>query len=552
MSVGNLALSDRSSGEDSRTGQARGFDRFRVGWKIWAIWFFAFFIISAIVPRDAHFDAAHYHLHNGWSFWAGRLDQDFAPSEMHSFLNPFHSAIVWLLVSTLPGPLAIGLLGLVQAVILPGLYALLARLAWRLDIDVSPAILFAIALACFTSQPMIIMLSSVLNDHWGAATFLFALVLLVPHDREMPGWKALVAGSVLVGAGFGMKLTNAVYVVGYAAAVLVIMPGWQARLRACAICAAAGLGAVLLTGGWWAWMMYERFGNPIFPNLNALFDAPLGPDTAFRDEKFLPGSFLEGALRPFWFSFDASPINEQPTRDFRLLAGYLAALAIPVVAGIRWRSGEAGRQDRALLALSLGFLVTFTAWTAIFSIQRYAMGLYLIGPALLVAFAGWLFPRAVPTSAGRLVTFALVGALLLSTSFERLRRVPWQSWNEPYVWTELPASIDPDGAIIVMSSFYPSAFTAPAFASADMITHADARPWSRPALAHYREQVRAEIQSSDRPVYGVMFHGQESRQPALARMAGEYGLTADFDECERLRTAFDTSGTHWLVCPLRR
>lgn len=402
MSVGNLALSDRSSGEDSRTGQARGFDRFRVGWKIWAIWFFAFFIISAIVPRDAHFDAAHYHLHNGWSFWAGRLDQDFAPSEMHSFLNPFHSAIVWLLVSTLPGPLAIGLLGLVQAVILPGLYALLARLAWRLDIDVSPAILFAIALACFTSQPMIIMLSSVLNDHWGAATFLFALVLLVPHDREMPGWKALVAGSILVGAGFGMKLTNAVYVVGYAAAVLVIMPGWQARLRACAICAAAGLGAVLLTGGWWAWMMYERFGNPIFPNLNALFDAPLGPDTAFRDEKFLPGSFLEGALRPFWFSFDASPINEQPTRDFRLLAGYLAALAIPVVAGIRWRSGEAGRQDRALLALSLGFLVTFTAWTAIFSIQRYAMGLYLIGPAFRPGLAGSLRRVAVPPGCSNL------------------------------------------------------------------------------------------------------------------------------------------------------
>ncbi|MGB3626597.1 MAG: hypothetical protein WA989_12255, partial [Henriciella sp.] len=300
------------------------------------------------------------------------------------------------------------------------------------------------------------------------------------------------------------------------------------------------------------WMMYERFGNPVFPHLNSLFDAPLGPDTAFRDEKFLPDSFMEGLLRPFWFSFDASPINEQATRDFRLLAGYIPALAIPGMALWRAQNGKAGSSDRVMVALALGFLSTFAIWTAVFSIQRYVMGLYLVGPVLLAATAWWLFPAYVAQPRGRILTFAVAAVLLLSTSYERLRRVPWQSWQEPYVWTELPSTVDPAGAIIVMSAFYPSAFTAPAFSDAYFITHGDPRPWSRPALAKYRETVRATIQSSSRPVYGVMFHGQESREPALHQLADEYGLTANFADCQQLETAFDTAATHWLACPMRR
>ncbi|MEQ9314752.1 MAG: hypothetical protein RLN72_02810, partial [Henriciella sp.] len=278
-------------------------------WKVWAAWLAVFFVFSAIAPRDAHFDAAHYHLHNGWSFWEGRLDRDLAPSELHSFLNPFHSAIVWLVVSSLPGPLAIGLLGMVQATILPVLYALLARLAWRMQADVPPTMLMVIAFTCFASQPMMLMLSSILNDHWGALAFVLALVLLLPPDRASPKLTSLALASGVVGLSFGMKLTNAVYVAGFAAAVLILLPDMVTRAKGVAVCAAVGLGSALLTGGWWAFEMYERFGNPIFPNLNTLFGAPLGPDFAFRDEKFLPASFWEGFIRPILFSWDASPIN---------------------------------------------------------------------------------------------------------------------------------------------------------------------------------------------------------------------------------------------------
>jgi len=549
---GEMTLAGKPPFDEGKQDQAGDFGRYRVDWKVWAAWLAVFFLFSAVAPRDAHFDAAHYHLHNGWSFWSGRLDQDLAPAELHTFLNPFHSAIVWLLVSNLPGPLAIGLLGLVQAMILPALYALLARLAFHLKADVSPILLVVVAFVCFASQPMLLMLSSILNDHWGALAFVVGLVLLFPPERSAPSLRSLAIASGLIGLTFGMKLTNAVYVAGFAAAALAILPGATVRLRGVAVCAMVGLGAAMLSGGWWAWEMYERFGNPIFPNLNSLFDSPLGPDGAFRDEKFLPESFWEGVVRPIFFSFDASPINEQPTRDFRLLVGYVASFAILTLSALAWWKGRADHRHRILCALSACFLLTFTAWTLMFSIQRYAMGLYIIGPVLLMGVLWLLWPVKLSRQAPRLAVLALMGALLVSTSFERLRRVPWKSVSEKYVWTELPEGVDVTGSIVIMSSFYPTAFTAPAFADAHLITHGDARPWSRPALENYRPQIKEAISQSDRQVFAVMFFGQESGEDALNRLADDYGLEASLSACSPMQTAFDSGGTYWQLCALSR
>lgn len=106
---------------------ALGIDAYRVDWKVWAAWFVGFAVLSAVFPRDAHFDVSHYHLQNGWSLLEGRLLQDMAPAGLHSFLNPIHSAFIWFLVDNLPGPLVVALLSPIHAAILPVTYAFGAR-----------------------------------------------------------------------------------------------------------------------------------------------------------------------------------------------------------------------------------------------------------------------------------------------------------------------------------------------------------------------------------------------------------------------------------------
>ncbi|MCA8902188.1 MAG: hypothetical protein KDA53_13185, partial [Hyphomonas sp.] len=121
------------------------------------------------------------------------------------------------------------------------------------------------------------MLASIRNDHLAAGAFIAALLFLVRRDGQAPGWKAAGAAALLMGLAIGMKLTAIVYAAGLAAAVLVAVPGWAARGRAVLAAAVAGLAGILLTGGWWFHVLWEAYGNPVFPMANGLFHAPLGP-----------------------------------------------------------------------------------------------------------------------------------------------------------------------------------------------------------------------------------------------------------------------------------
>jgi hypothetical protein len=74
---------------------------------------------------------------------------------------------------------------------------------------------------------------------------------------------------LLLGAAVGLKLTNVVYALGAAAAVLA-----ATRPLMATICLGLG-GAVgaLATGGAWGLMLWREMGNPIFPLFNAVFQS---------------------------------------------------------------------------------------------------------------------------------------------------------------------------------------------------------------------------------------------------------------------------------------
>lgn len=533
---------------------APGIDAYRVDWKVWAAWFVGFAVFSAILPRDAHFDIAHYHIHNGWALANDRLGVDMAPAGLHSFLNPVHSLIVWWLISALPGPLVVAVLSVVQAALLPVLYVLGARLSARLDLSLSPLLLAVAALAGFLTLSNVLMQASLLNDHWGALTFLIALVLLVGRHPEPPSLVSFGLASFLVGAMAGLKLTNAIYIPGFAAAALVLTESWSARWRASLISAVAGLAGIFLFGGWWAWMMWDMFGNPVYPHLNATFGSPpLGPDEAFRDPRYLPEGVIDALFRPFFFSFDGSLIYEYDVADFRFLPAYVATIGTLIWIGSRaLRRLELPEGTRLVAGLSASFLVTYLFWAMMFSIIRYAMALWLVAPILVLVISVWAFPALRELKQFRLIALSICAAFVLTTSQAPGRRVAWSNWTEPYVSTKLPTDLDISGSVVVFSANYPTAFTAPAFSGAAWLTHADTRAWSRPALENYRPLIRERIESSTSPVYAVMFSGQGSGADELKRMASELGLGARFEACQALSTGFDLGSTHWVVCPLTR
>ena len=79
-----------------------------------------------------------------------------------------------------------------------------------------------------------------------------------------------VLAGLLIGAAVGLKLTNVVYALGAAAAVLAA----TRPLRATLCLGVGGAMGALATGGAWGLMLWRELGNPIFPLFNAVFRSP--------------------------------------------------------------------------------------------------------------------------------------------------------------------------------------------------------------------------------------------------------------------------------------
>lgn len=519
----------------------------------WLAWVVVFCTASAFFPRDASFDVVHYHIQNGWSALEGRLSRDLAPSELHSFLNPAWQAIAVWLILHLPGHLAAALLALPQALILPALYVLTRRLGASRDTLLPAAPALAIAVMGFSAALQFTLFASLRNDVVGALAFILALIALSPRGRDAPGLAALALSSLLIGYSAGAKLTNLVYLTGYAAAVLLAIPGLTGRARAALVCAGAGLAGLLLGGGAWAFRLWQETGNPMFPMMNGLFGSSLGTAESFRDARFLPHSLPDGLTRPFRFLFDGELIGGHDFFDPRLVVGYLAALAIAglALAGLRHR---ALAPQRPLLVLAGAFLSAFVFWTFMFSIERYFLAGWLIGPSLAAGLVARYAPGALSHPRARLAGFAGATALVLLTSPPELRRVGWTSLAEPYAWSQAPDDPRFADALILMSAYYPTAFNVLAFPESARFGHIDTQEWSRPALAPWRtrflDPVIADPQGP--ALFAVVFDPGGGVQPALARITADNPVLADPDACQRLRTSFDHEGQGWYVCPLTR
>lgn len=530
-----------------------GIAAYDINWKVWALWFAAFALLSAVFPRDAVFDIAHYHIHNGWSAQNGRITQDMAPADLHSFLNPIHSLVVWALIERLPGPMVIALLSPVQAALLPLLYAFGARLAVRVSTAIPRSALLICAVAGFLAVANMFTFASIGNDHWGAAAFLAALVLILGRDAS-PRWRSFAMASALLGAATGMKLTNAIYIPGFAFAVLCLTPSWQARVQRSLVCALFGAVGLILLGGWWAGIMWSEFGNPVFPHLNAVFGhSELGPSEAFRDTRYLPKGWIDALARPFFFAFNTGLIFEFELIDFRFLIAYLTSFSILVWLAIKAvRAVKMPQGTRFIVAFGGAVLITYFGWAGAFSILRYASALWMLAPVWTLVVGLWVFPEMSSARSFRAIIIVACGALILTTSASPNRRVAWTSWSEPYVWTELPDSVEITDSIIVFSALYPTAFTAPAFSQAAWLTHADSHAWSAPALVNYRPFIRQRLADSDAPIFAVMFANDQPNAADLNRLAAKMGLGAQVATCQPMRTGFDLGSEHWVLCPLTR
>ena len=352
-------------------------------------------VLSVAAGQDASWDLRNYHLYNAFSLLNNRFDQDFFPADKHSGFNPLLDLIYTALAL---GPLSHFPRGL--AAVMGFWYGLLIFIIFRI---------VKTLFAPYTAQERRILVPvAVLTATTGAMTFsqigtssndiaIAALVLtglffvLDSTHKAKHAWKDFALGGLIFGMAGGAKLTAVIYAPALVLALLFALP-LRLSLRACASFVIAWLGGFFITFGWWGWLMWQRFANPVFPMMNGVFKSPLAPAINLNDARFFPHTFLQDIAYPFFWAWDKGNhlVYEFDFCDPRMAIAYGA---IVLFAGLSLLNFYQKRQGKPTYPIVLSrpqkialpfFVFSYFAWLITTSILRYAIALECLAIPLFV------------------------------------------------------------------------------------------------------------------------------------------------------------------------
>jgi hypothetical protein len=357
----------------------------------------------------------------------------------------------------------------------------------------------------------------------------------------------LVAGAagLVIGSAVGLKLPQAPYALGLAAALA--WPPGDAKRRSVRVAAATLGGVVGLTlfAGYWFWRMDVVTGNPLFPYFNDFFHSPLVAATSFRDTRFLPHDLWHALLDPILFSIDWRVANDLPFTDIRVGVAYVLMITAGFTLLVRHLRKEAPiratlTQPGATAMLFAFATVSYIAWILVFGIYRYILALEMLAPLAIIAAIGML-----PISRkARLTTLGFLAAAIALTSWPNfLKRAPL---GDPYVQVKLPKIPHPDDTMVLMTGAAPMGYLVPELPHQIPVLRIDG--WL--IQPQDGSELTREAQARVKTFNGDLFLIANPYEVNRARAAlGAYGLAFRLDQC---RDITSNLGGPYIFCALMR
>lgn len=350
--------------------------------------------------RDLNWDLINYHYYVAYSFVADRLAQDFMPASIQSYLNPIaYLPFYWMVQAGWHSALISGALALLHSLNLVLLYLISRRLFVEHQRLSPTCALLATAMGAVTPFYWAEVGTS-FNDVSTSVFVLTGIYLLLSQTSasQLTPWSVSSAG-MLLGLAAGMKLTNLVFAAPALALVLATPLASGANFKRLCLLGIGTVAGFLVTDGFWAYRLYQEFGNPVFPFYNGLFASPDFPAVSFSHDLFRPHTLLDSLTFPFRIiQFKSWVYSETITPELRLagftLLGITAAMLWPFQARRQDAADTPERQTSpAITRFQWFYLGALIVWLALWANGRYFMvGWLLIGPALM-ALALALLPK---------------------------------------------------------------------------------------------------------------------------------------------------------------
>lgn len=415
-----------------------------------------FAVFSVFRGQDLNWDLLNYHLYVPYAWLEGRHGIDLAAAQMQSYFPPLIDLPYYALIQTLPGPAVALLFGLLHGLIFIPLYAIARHF-------VTSGVAFLLSLAGCLSTAWLSGLGTTMGDNLAALGVILAISLVLPILRgesrklEHPDVWLMIAG-LFLGFFVGLKITNGIFAAALIAAFALSCPyRLTTRLRYVLVLGFSALAGLIAGAGYWFYFLWTEFGNPLFPQFNQLFDAPLAKSIGIADQRRLPDSISQALSWPLKLITDPNHFSEVGQRSIVWLLLTIGILGLLIqqlftraMGGIKTQADSGERF--LLLFLVFGFVL----WVFIFSIFRYLVVLELLAPLAL-----WLLIRRITQARVEKVLNPAVLSMIFLAAL-----LGMESWGHARLASEsisvqVPELDEPEERVVVLVGDQPQAWRLP-------------------------------------------------------------------------------------------
>lgn len=356
------------------------------------------------------------------------------------------------------------------------------------------------------------------------------LWLVMPyHDERRVSVGLAAFAGILIGVAVGLKLTAMVYLIAAGIALLACLRKWTDVRRFIAFGTGALLG-IAAAHGPWSWMLYEKFGNPVFPFFNAIFRSPWEQYSNWADERFFPNSVFDWVVYPFYWAFEPNTLtSEVAVRDPRLLLLLFLSILLIICHLTICRLG------RPLVFVVVFGVFAYVIWLWRFSYLRYGIPLEVVSGTLLmtcvaVAWRAGYFNAAVASATSMLIVAGLISYTIIPNAGRG-------SFVGGYTVSVAPP---PEGAIVLLVDL-PIAYVAAIMPGRDL-RFVGLNSWT---LSNERRRQAVLDTLGDRRARAVLALVRAGMTPASA--IANIGWRLDIEECSPVNSSIDGD---ILLCPI--
>ena len=527
--------------------------------------FFSIFSIFVCViwnwfsGKDLNWDQLNYHFYLPHSFIADRLQQDFFPASIQSYLNPVSYLPFYWMVKADWNSLIIGsILAAGHATNLIALYLLSLRLLPGITRNDDYFRSMAIVIGAL-SPIFWIEVGSSFNDISISALTLVAIYIGLGKKTDVnaaPGFLSIALSGFLFGIIVGLKLTFAVFAV---AGVMLFIDHQREKLfTKLLIYALGGVIGFITTNGWWLYHLLKVFQNPIFPFYNKIFSSPFFIIDNLNLVRFIPASWKDLLLLPFemmepvsWVYTETTSPDLRPafifTVSFILFFKHIFFQKI-AISSKRPSSISNNSHFSIHWRFFLFLLISLMLWILTSTNGRYGIPIALLSGVIVVWLSRLLFTPRVAL----MVTFTLALAQCGHMLFTANARWSPDKWTPTWFEIDVPPVLIEKPHLFLSVGLQSNAFLAPfvhsksSFVNISGQSSIDTVGEAGNRVLQLIQQHRGSVLVLTNVSYDIASTA-DAREIFLQKLSfplARFGLQLDGSQCQFLRSKRSTAPEH--------